>query len=100
MEKVLLRPILNQAPSAHFVKPSTAKEKKKSDLSAELSAGKTSSKATAELLKALGRESSGADALDRAKRKKLEVSLKYASCAMQEMGLEAKAGHKKKLPLA
>ena len=29
MEKVLLRPILNQAPSAHFVKPSTAKEKKK-----------------------------------------------------------------------
>ena len=29
MEKVMLRPILNQAPSAHFVKPSTAKEKKK-----------------------------------------------------------------------
>ena len=29
MEKVMLRPILNQAPSAHFVKPSTAKEEKK-----------------------------------------------------------------------
>ena len=29
MEKVMLLPILNQAPSAHFVKPSTAKEEKK-----------------------------------------------------------------------
>ena len=29
MKKVMLWPILNQAPSAHFVKPSTAKEEKK-----------------------------------------------------------------------
>lgn len=88
------------APSVKSTIKKAAKEKKKSDLSAELSTGQTSSKATAALLKALGRDSSGADALDRAKRKKLEVSLKYASCAMQEMGLEAKAGHKKKLPLS